>query len=147
MKKCEGALSRFRRGEQTSSALVRTALILGSTVLAASLFGCPSRDLGFDLVRVPASAYLALDGGTDAGRPDGGDAGRPDAAGALVLCFPVPADDDFEASDDFSDCPASHGDDAIDAPTTQRHRDRDEALCCYRHGKKVRPKIVPVGEE
>lgn len=149
MKKCKDGLSDFRRGERTSSALLHAVVILGSAFFAASLFGCPARDLGFDLVRVPTTAYLAFDGGPRAGGPDGGDGGRPDAAGALVQCFPVPPDDDgdFEASDDFTDCPASRGDDAIDVPTTQRHRDRDEAVCCYRHGRRPRPKSAPMEEE
>ena len=149
MKKCKEAVSDFRRGERTSSAIPAVIAVLGSAFLAASLFGCPSRDPGFDLIRVPESAYLAFDGGPDAARSDAGDAGRPDAGTALVQCYPVPPDfdGDFQASDDFTDCPATHDGDAIDVPTTQRHRDKDEAMCCYRHGKRVRPKSGPVIEE
>lgn len=141
MKKCKDALSDFRRGERASSAILRVApAVLGSALLAASLFGCPPRDPGFDLVRVPASAYLALDGAAGEGGVDAGDGGRADGGSGLGLCMPVPDEDDFEASDDFADCPAQHGDDELDVPTTRRHRDKDEALCCYRHTRKVRPR-------
>ena len=149
MKKCKGLLSDSRRGERTSSALLHAVVILGSAFFAASLFGCPARDLGFDLVRVPATAYLTTDGGAAASVPDGGDGGRSDAAAALVQCFPVPSDDDgdFEASDDFTDCPAAHGDDAIDVPTTQARRDKGDEVCCYRKGRKARSKRPPRDEE
>jgi len=149
MKKCKGLLSDSRRGERTSSALLHAVVILGSAFFAASLFGCPARDLGFDLVRVPATAYLTTDGGAAASVPDGGDGGRSDAAAALVQCFPVPSDDDgdFEASDDFTDCPAAHGDDAIDVPTTQARRDKGDEVCCYRKGRKAHSKRPPRDEE
>ena len=149
MKKCKGPLSEFRRGERTSSALLPAGVILGSAFFAASLFGCPGRDLGFDLVRVPATAYLTNDGGAAASAPDAGDGGRADAAAALVQCFPVPSEDDgdFEASDDFTDCPAAHGDDAIDVPSTQARRDKGDEVCCYRKGRKAHVKRPRMDEE
>ena len=146
MKKCKGEPSDLRH-ERASSVLVTSAVIVGSAFFAASLFGCPPRDPGFDLIRVPETAYLTLDGGLKEGGGDGGDGGKSDGGAALAQCFPVPEEGDFEADDDFPDCPASHDGDAIDPQGTQRHRDKSEALCCYRHGRKVRSRGAPTIEE
>ena len=146
MKKCKGEPSDLRH-ERASSVVVTAAVIVGSAFFAASLFGCPPRDPGFDLIRVPESAYLTLDGGRGEGGADGGDGGKTDGSGPPAQCFPVPEDGDFEADDDFPDCPAAHEGDAIDPQGTQRHRDKSELLCCYRRGRKVRPRSEPRNEE
>lgn len=145
MKKCKGEPSDLRH-ERASSVLVTAAGVVGSAFFAASLFGCPPRDPGFDLVRVPESAYLVLDGGPREGGATGGDGGKTDGGPATAQCFPVPEEGDFEADDDFSDCPASHGGDVIDPQATRRHRDRGEELCCYRRGHRAH-KFDPPTEE
>lgn len=150
MKKCKEELSRLRHERASSAGLPAAVAVLGSAFLAATLFGCPARDPGFDLVRVPASAYLPFDGGPDALGADGGDAGRVDAAPATaVQCFPVPDQDDgdFEPSEDFADCPATHLTDALDPRITQQHRDKGEAVCCYRKGGRTHVKDGPIFEE
>jgi hypothetical protein len=97
--------------------------------------GCRGNDPGFDVVRVPATAYASLDGGSS----EGGDAGEGGApSSAMIVCVAAPTEhgDDEEMSSDYDDCPLKRGERTLDEHVTKRHRDKDDqTACCYRKGR------------
>ena len=103
--------------------LTRSTWILFACALALA---CHDEDPGFEIVRVPMSAYAMPDAGaqTDAASKEhAGDA----AAGPLVVCVPK--------SDDEDDCPPVHEGRAYDEHVTTRHDGKGESVCCYRRGR------------
>ena len=106
------------------------------------LVACRDSDPGFEIVKVPASAYADAsakgEGGVISGRDGGGD--------PVVLCVPKPEKkDDDESSDD--DCPAEYQGRNYDEKATTRHRAKDDEsnVCCYRKGRVPR-RVEPEGE-
>ena len=102
--------------------LTRAPRIVFACALALA---CHDDDPGFEIVRVPMSAYAMPEAGaqTDAARAER----TADAsAGPLVLCLPKSDDDD---------CPPAHEGRAYDEHVTTRHRNKGEGVCCYRRGR------------
>ena len=105
-------------------------------VIALALMSCRGEDLGFDVVKVPKTAYEALPDADVSG--DGGvtvavDAGR----GPIVLCVPEPEDDpdeDADVSEEFARCLIHQEGRTFDKRATERHRNNGDAgdVCCYR---------------
>ena len=103
---------------------------------ALALFGCHNDEgPGFEIVRVPLSAYASPDGGA---RSDGAVAQTADAgAGPIVLCVAPKqssdSDDDESSSDDCADHYEGR---RYDEKATTRHRNKgEEGVCCYRRGR------------
>jgi hypothetical protein len=96
--------------------------------------GCRHEDPGFEIVRVPRSAYVMPDAGkTDASPSHDSDAG----VGPLIVCVPrgkaATEDDEQEDSDE---CPPHWDGRNYDPRVTTRHHDRGENdVCCYRRGR------------
>ncbi|HEY1960439.1 MAG TPA: hypothetical protein VGH28_32735 [Polyangiaceae bacterium] len=111
-----------------------------AVALCAALVACRNdSDPGFEIVRVPLSAYAAPDASTRADS-DAGAAG-PGEPEPVVLCItPASKGDDDENSDDDTDCAATHHGRAYDSHATDRHRKKDgeEHVCCYRRGRSPR---------
>jgi hypothetical protein len=111
---------------------------------AVIVFACAchnERDLGFDIVKVPLSAYADAAPKTDAGAVAKNDAGHE----LVVMCIPKPEeksdDDTDDKAQDDDDCPKTHADRNYDPRATERHRKNPDegSVCCYRHGR-VAPK-------
>jgi len=116
------------------------ALVAVVAVVAfVGLGGCHrDADLGLEMVRVPATAYGAPDAGADRDGAIAGDGGL----GPLVLCIEPPKQDGGDDDDESSDeCPPHYQGRAYDEHVTQRHRNKDDKVCCYRRGR------FPRGEE
>ena len=105
-----------------------------SLIAALVLVACrDTNDPGFEIVKVPLSAYAAADasakgeGGVAAGR-DGGD--------PVVLCVPKPEKQEGDESSD-DDCPSEYQGRSYDEKVTTRHRAKDDEsnVCCYRKGR------------
>ncbi len=99
-----------------------------------------SNDPGFEIVRVPLSAYASADGG----KPDAAVQATNDASAAdpVVLCVPRPDSDSKDDDEDSSDCPNEYLDRHYDEKATTRHRSKenDSTLCCYRKGRAETPR-------
>ncbi len=114
------------------------------TALAMLVLACACHrdsDLGFDIVKVPLSAYGAAAPKTDAGVVAKNDAGHE----LVVMCIPKPEeksdDDTDDKSQDDDECPKTHAGRNYDPRATERHRKNpdESSVCCYRHGR-VAPK-------
>ncbi len=103
--------------------MLKRAAIVFACALALA---CHDDDPGFEIVRVPMSAYAMPDAGA---QTDAAHAGHEAdaAAGPLVSCVPK--------SDDDDDCPAAHEGRVYDEHVTTRHRNKGEGVCCYRRGR------------
>ena len=104
--------------------------------LAVLAIACrDTRDPGFEIVRVPQSAYAAP---PDAGTSEASVATSDAGADPVVLCVSRPEsdskDDDEESSDD---CPKEYHGRHYDERSTSRHRAKgdDPSVCCYRKGR------------
>lgn len=110
--------------------------MLSRAALAILLVACHNdADPGFEVVRVPASAYTA----PDAGARDGATIFAAGDGGAepLVLCIKPPKKDD----DESDDCAKRLEGRVYDERATTRHRHKgEEDVCCYRRGR------LPAGE-
>jgi hypothetical protein len=109
--------------------------------LAVLALAChESNDLGFEIVRVPLSAYATADGG----RPDAAAAQVTKDAGAdpLVLCIPRSEADSKDDEEESSDCPSEYPGRHYDEKATTRHRSKgdDSTVCCYRKGRAPTPR-------
>ena len=107
-----------------------SARALLAAVLWSALVACHhDDDPGFEIVRVPQSAYAA----PDAGHGDGGPALEKDGgSGPLIVCIPQPSSDDESSTD----CPETYQGRAYDDRVSTRHRNKgDDAACCYRRGR------------
>ncbi len=104
-------------------------------LVACVMLGCPNSDPGFDVVRVPETAYLT----PDASHGDGGRTLTRDAGSLpLIVCIPEleePGEEDKVATD-YTSCPLEHEGRNFDSKATERHRKKDDesAVCCYRRG-------------
>jgi hypothetical protein len=112
-----------------------------AVVMAVALCACHREaDPGFEIVRVPRSAYVtphatARDAGADV------DAGP----GPLVVCVEEQEDAGEETNDEG--CPPGYRDRVFDERTTTRHRRKGEEVCCYRHGRRPVRASKPREEE
>ncbi len=95
-------------------------------------------DRGFDIVKVPLSAYAAPDASVrgDAGADAHVDAGH----NLIVVCIDKPeskGDDDNNEGEKADDgCPSRWQDRNYDEKATERHHNSGEAnACCYRRGR------------
>ena len=109
-------------------------MLIRSLLFAWLLVACRDGDPGFEVVKVPLSAYASPDGSlkNDAGETVTSDAG-PDP---MVLCVPKPeTKEDEETNSD--DCPTEYQNRAYDEKATARHRKvgDDSTVCCYRKGR------------
>lgn len=126
-------------------------MLTRALVLACLACGCHNDDPGFDIVKVPLSAYAARDASTDAHGDAHADAGRD----LIVICIEKPEekkeddekkDDDEEKAED--DCPTTYQDRSYDEKATARHHKNDGEgnVCCYRRGH-LAPRVnEPEGE-
>jgi hypothetical protein len=118
-----------------------------SRLVALSILGlkCQGTDPGFDVVRVPQTAYVSSDASAARdGGPLVGDAGR----GPIVVCIPEltdPGEDDKVATE-FANCLLHHEGRSFDSRATERHRKKDDEsqVCCYRRGHV--PEVPDEGE-
>ena len=106
--------------------LIRFAL--ASLVLFVA---CRDSDPGFEIVKVPLSAYAAADASV---KGEGGVAGRDAGGDPVVLCVKPEKKDDEESSED---CASEYQGRSYDEKATKRHRDKDDEsdVCCYRKGR------------
>ena len=97
-------------------------------VVAVAMVACRhDRDPGFDIVRVPLSAYASPDAGAGDAASLGGDGGPE----PFVVCVKP------EKSDDDDDCPPEYHGRRYDAHVTERHHNKGESdVCCYRQGRR-----------
>jgi hypothetical protein len=104
---------------------------------------CDSSDPGFDIVKVPLSAYASPDASA---KVDGAVAVGRDAGDPIVLCIPKPEKKDDEESND-DDCPNEYQGRSYDEKATTRHRAKDDEsnVCCYRKGR-VSRRVEQEGE-
>jgi hypothetical protein len=88
-------------------------------------------DPGFEIVKVPLSAYAAADASV-AG--EGGALAR-DGGDPIMLCVPKP--EKKEDDDESEDCPSEYQGRSYDEKATTRHRAKDDesTVCCYRKGR------------
>ena len=112
---------------------------------ALMLVACrDTSDPGFEIVKVPLSAYAAVDASA---KSDAGVASRRDGGDPVVLCIPKSETraDDESSSDE--DCPSEYEDRSYDEKATTRHRQKDDEsnVCCYRKGRVSHHE--PAGEE
>jgi len=103
-------------------------------IVALALVACRDGDPGFEIVKVPLSAYAATDASI---KGDGGVASGRDGGDPVVLCIAKPEekkDDDEESS---GDCPSEYQGRSYDEKATTRHRAKDDEsnVCCYRKGR------------
>ncbi len=138
MKFCKLALS-DKRHPGTGERVLRGCALL--VVAIVGIGACRrTTDPGFDIVPVPSAAYLAVaypEGGV---APDGG--AREGGAAALSTRCEPPPEDDFEPNDDVPECPSRNSLGwSLDPRATERHRDKDEDVCCYKRG------VVRIPEE
>ncbi len=110
--------------------------------LVAAAIGCRGRDPGFDITRVPESAYASRDGG----RSDAESDAAADARASIVMCIPeVDSSDDSKESQEmaegFEKCPQKYEGRTFDPHATERHRKKDgeSEVCCYRRGRVAPP--------
>ncbi len=114
--------------------LIRVAFV----ALFSAWVGCQGTDPGFDVVRVPATAYASAD--ASASRDGGALAqGRDGGREPIVVCIPElsePTEDD-KVSSDFGSCLLHHEGRTFDSHATERHRKKDDEsqVCCYRRGR------------
>ena len=104
-------------------------LSLRLAIVCAAVIGCHGDDPGFDVVRVPRTAYAAPDAGVHV------DSGQGDAHEVMVVCIQELHDPgDEEMAQDYPSCPVKHEDRSFDERATERHRKRDDenTVCCYR---------------
>ena len=107
--------------------------MLKGIALVLIVASCRDDDPGFEIVRVPQSAYVTA---PDAGAQLDGDAAAGDAGlGPLYICIPQldePGEGD-EVSEDYPSCKLEHEGRKFDKRITERHRNKDESeVCCYR---------------
>ena len=106
-------------------------MLTRSLLLAAlALVACrDTSDPGFDIVKVPLSAYASTDASV---KGEGGVASR-DGGDPVVLCVPKPSEND-ESSED---CPSEYQGRSYDEKATTRHRAKDDEsnVCCFRKGR------------
>jgi hypothetical protein len=101
-------------------------------VVALVLVACrDSSDPGFEIVKVPLSAYAATDASA---KGEGGVAIARDGGDPVVLCIPKPEKKD---DDESEDCPSEYQGRSYDEKATTRHRAKDDEseVCCYRKGR------------
>lgn len=93
-----------------------------------------TRDPGFEIVKVPLSAYAAVD--ASAKSDAGGVASARDGGDPVVLCVPKPEKQEGDESSD-DDCPSEYQGRNYDEKATTRHRAKDDEsdVCCYRKGR------------
>ena len=106
--------------------------MLRGVVLCAALVACRNdSDPGFEIVRVPLSAYATPDASAP---PDGGTESGPSESEPIIVCIQPQSDDDD------SDCADSYHGRSYDEKATERHRRKDgeEHVCCYRRGRTPR---------
>ena len=103
-------------------------LALASLLLVACR---DASDPGFEIVKVPLSAYAAADASV---KGEGGVALGRDAGDPVVLCVKPEKKDDEESSED---CASEYQGRSYDEKATKRHRDKDDEsdVCCYRKGR------------
>ena len=105
-----------------------------AVALCVALVACRNdADPGFDIVRVPLSAYAAPDASV---QPDAEADAAPSESQPIVLCIqPQTPDDDSD-----SDCADTYQGRSYDEKATARHRRKDgeEHVCCYRRGRTPR---------
>ena len=108
--------------------MLTRALVLAARVLTACR---DTTDPGFDIVKVPLSAYASADASVDG---EGGVAARDGGGDPVVLCVPKPSADNEESSED---CPSEYQGRSYDEKATTRHRAKDDesSVCCYRKGR------------
>ena len=107
--------------------------MLRAVVLCAALVACRNdTDPGFEIVRVPQSAYAMPDASAppDAAVESGASESEP-----IVVCIQPQSE-----NDDDSDCADSYHGRSYDTKATERHRRKDgeEHVCCYRRGRTPR---------
>ena len=109
-------------------------MLTRSTLMALALVACrDTSDPGFEIVKVPLSAYASADASAQG---EGGLATGRDGGDPVVLCVPKPEKkDDDESSDE--DCPSEYQGRSYDEKATTRHRAKDDEsnVCCYRKGR------------
>jgi hypothetical protein len=113
-------------------------MLTRAIIAALALVACrDTNDPGFEIVKVPLSAYATTDASATG---EGGVASAHDGGDPLVLC--IKRDDD-----ESSDCASEYQDRAYDEKATTRHRAKgDESnVCCYRKGRV--PRREPAEEE
>ena len=101
---------------------------------AALLVACRDGDPGFEIVKVPASAYGDAGPRGEGGAIASGEGGHD----PVVLCIPKP---EGESRDEESnDCPNEYENRSYDEKATARHRQKDDEsnVCCYRKGRPAR---------
>jgi hypothetical protein len=106
-------------------------LIWRFAAVACLAVGCrDASDPGFEIVRVPQSAYAAPDAATKNASPLATADAGPDP---VVLCVSHQDSDDEQQSE----CPDEYQGRHYDEKTTTRHRSRgdDATVCCYRKGR------------
>lgn len=104
--------------------------------IAFAAVGCrDASDPGFEIVRVPQSAYAAFDGGA---KPDAAPVAKGDAGPEpFVVCISRQ-----DTGDESEECPDEYEGRHYDEKTTARHRSKgdDSTVCCYRKGRVPRSK-------
>ena len=108
-------------------------MLTRATLAALVLVACDTRDPGFEIVKVPLSAYTAADAGA---KGDGGVASARDGGDPVVLCIPKPEKQEGDESSD-EDCASEYHGRNYDEKATTRHRAKDDEsnVCCYRKGR------------
>jgi hypothetical protein len=130
-------------------------MLTRAAVLAAFLLvACRDGDPGFEIVKVPMSAYATTDAST---KTDGAIADNDARADPMVLCISKETDgksDDDKGDDGKTDeetnsdnCANTYRGRAYDEKATARHRAKgdDSTVCCYRKGHV--PRRTPVEVE
>jgi hypothetical protein len=110
--------------------------MLSRLMIVAAVAGCHGDDPGFDVVRVPQTAYATPDGGgldaSDAAHVATRDGGREPA----VVCIPELEEEGNtdDVSEDFPKCLLKHETRTFDSRATTRHRKKDDEseVCCYK---------------
>jgi hypothetical protein len=103
---------------------------------AALLAGCHNEDPGFDVVRVPMSAYASPDAASDGDTGPAPDDTRDGGREPIIVCVPEISEpgESEDVSHEFPSCLMKHEGRTFDARATERHRkkDDDSEVCCYR---------------
>lgn len=90
-------------------------------------------DPGFEIVKVPLSAYAAVDASA---KGDAAVASEHDGGDPVVLCIqkPEPQEGDEPSGED---CASEYHGRSYDEKATTRHRAKDDEsnVCCYRKGR------------
>ncbi len=105
-------------------------MLTRAIIAALALVACrDTNDPGFEIVKVPLSAYAT----TDASAVDEAGVAARDGGDPLVLCVPK-SEEKKDDDDESSDCASELEGRSYDEKATTRHRAKDDEtnVCCYR---------------